>query len=110
MAGMVNQRLHAGLLVSGLLMTVLTVSGCGGKDKPAVCSDVDTLKSSVTALTDIKVDQGALDKLQSQLTQVQDDYAQLKSDAKSEFSSELSAVDSAAASAKSSVQAASADP
>jgi hypothetical protein len=107
---MVNQRTRAGLLVTGLLMTLVTVTGCGGKDKPAVCSDVDSLQSSISGLKDVKLQQGALTTLQNKLTQVQDDYNQLKSDAKSQFSSELSAVDSAATAFKTSLQAASADP
>lgn len=107
---MVNHRAPVHLLVTGLLITLLTLTGCGGKDKPAVCSDVDALKSSISGLTDVKLEQGALATLQSKLTQVQDDYAKLKSDAKTQFSSELSAVDSAAGSLKSGLQTASANP
>jgi hypothetical protein len=110
MTVMVNQRARAGLLVSGLLMTVLTVVGCGGKDEPAVCSDVDDLTSSISGLSDVKLEQGALSTLESKLTQVRDDYTQLKSDAKTQFSSELDGVDSAATSLKSGLETASADP
>jgi hypothetical protein len=109
MASMSYQRAHAGLLVSGLLMTVLTLTGCGGEDKPAVCSDVDALGTSISALTDVKLEQGALPTLQSKFSQVQDDAAQLKTDATTEFGSEIDAVDSAAASVKSSLEAAAAD-
>jgi hypothetical protein len=110
MEGMVNQRVPASLLVSGLLTTVLVVSGCGGKNTPAICGDVDALKSSISALKDVKLEQGALSTMQSKLMQVQDDYSRLKSDAKSQYSSQLQAVDSASASLKTSLQAASADP
>lgn len=106
---MLIQRARAGLLVTGLLTTLLTVTACGGNDKPAVCSDVDALQSSVSALKDIKLEQGALSTMKTKLTTVQDDYTQLKTDAKSQFSSELSAVDSAATSLQSSLQTASAD-
>lgn len=109
MARMENRRSFPHLLAAGLLVMMLGVTACGGKDKPAVCSDVDTLKSSVSGLGDVKLEQGALSTLQTKLTQVQDDYNQLKSDAKSQFSSQLSAVDSAATALKSGLETASAN-
>jgi len=107
---MVNRRPVPHLLAAGLIALSLTVAGCGGKDKPAVCGDVDALQSSVSALTDIKVDQGALDELKTKLAQVQTDAQQLKTDASSEFSSEISAVDSAASASKTALDAAVASP
>jgi hypothetical protein len=99
MAPMVVQRVRANLLVSGLLMVLLTVTGCGGEDKPAICSDVDALKSSVSALTDIELDQGALSELQK-----------VKSEAQAEFSTEIDAVDTATTAVKDSLDAAVASP
>jgi hypothetical protein len=98
------------LLVAGLLTLMLAVSGCGGKDKPAVCTDVTDLESSVSAVTKIKVDQGALTELKTKLAQVQTDAAQLKTDAQSQYSTEISAVDAAATSVKTTVDAAIATP
>lgn len=89
---------------------LLAVSGCGGKDKPAVCTDVTNLESSVSAVTKIKIDQGALPELKTKLAQVQTDAAQLKTDAQSQYATEISAVDAAATSVKTTVDAAIATP
>lgn len=107
---MVARRPAPHLLVAGLLTLMLAVSGCGGKDKPAVCGDVDALQSSISALTDIKVQQGALPELKTKLAQVQTDAASLKTDASSEYGTEIDAVDAAATAVKSSVDAAIATP
>lgn len=102
--------LRARPVASGLLTAVLLLSGCGGNNSTPVCSDVDSLKSSVSALTSVKLQQGALPELKSKLAAVQQDFSQLKTDAKSQFSSQVDAVDSAYASFKSSLDAAIANP
>lgn len=94
---------------AGLLVVMLTVTACGGSDKPAVCSDVDALQSSISSLTDVKLEQGALTDLTTKLSQVQADATKVKSEAETQFSTEIDAVSSAAASVKSSVDAASAN-
>ena len=81
-------------LVSLLLGASLVA--CGGKDKPAVCGSVDTLKSSITDLKNIDItSSGAVSSLQSQLTTVKSDFDQVKTDAKSQFSTQIDAVDGA---------------
>jgi hypothetical protein len=107
---MVTRRPVPHLLLAGLLTLMLAVSGCGGKDKPAVCTDVTNLESSVSAVTKIKIDQGALEELKTKLAQVQTDVNQLTTDAKAEFSTEVSAVDTAAATFKTALDAAIAAP
>ena len=89
---------------------MLAVSGCGGKDKPAVCTDVTNLESSISAVTKIKINQGALTELKTKLAQVQTDAMQLKTDAKAQFSTEVSAVDAAATTFKTALDAAVAAP
>ena len=101
------------LPVVSLLLGASLVA-CGGKDKPAVCDSVDTLKGSITDLTDIQLtSSGALTSLQTQLTTIKQDYDAVRTDAKSQFSAQLTAVDTAysslttsAATAKSSPSAA----
>jgi hypothetical protein len=110
MAVMLTRRPASYLFATGLLTLTLTVAGCGGKDKPAVCGDVDTLQSSISSLTDIKVEQGALDQLKTKLTQVQTDAEQLKSDASSQFGTEITAVETAASGVKTALDAAVATP
>jgi hypothetical protein len=75
------------------LLLSLSVAACSD-DKPAVCSSVDSLKSSVDAVKNINVgSSGALTDLQSGLTAIKTDLADVKSDAKSEFSWQISPVE-----------------
>lgn len=106
MARMLDRPAPARLLAAGALLMAFLVAGCGGKDTSPVCSDVTSLKSSVSSLGDVKLEQGALSTLQTRLATVQQDFAQLKSSAKDQFSSEISAVDSAYSSFKTSLDAA----
>jgi hypothetical protein len=110
MATMLTRRPASHLLAAGSLALALTVAGCGGKDKPAVCGDVDSLQSSISALGDIKVEQGALTDLKNAFSKVQSDASQLKTDATSQFSTQINAVDSAATSVKTTLDAAIATP
>jgi hypothetical protein len=107
---MLNRRCVPHLLAAGLIAVSLTVSGCGGKDKPAVCGDVEALQSSVSALSGVKVEQGALPELKTKLAQVQTDAQKLKTDAESQYASQISAVDSAAKASKTALDAAVANP
>jgi hypothetical protein len=107
---MVIRRPVPHLLLAGLLTLMLAVSGCGGKNKPAVCTDVTNLESSISSVTKIKINQGALEELKTKLAQVQTDANQLKTDAKSEFGTEISAVDTAATTFKTALDAAVAAP
>jgi len=92
------------------VLVLVALSACSGDETPAVCTDVDAVKDSVSALTDVKVEQGALTDLQDKLATVKQDVAKLKSDAKSEFSTQLDAVDSATSTFTSTLDAAVADP
>ncbi len=84
------------LPVVSLLLGASLVGCGGGNDKPAVCDSVDTLKGSITDLTDIKLtSSGALSSLQTQLTTIKQDYEAVRTDAKSQFSTQLTAVDTA---------------
>ena len=98
----------------GTVLALIAISGglagCGGNDKPAVCSDLDNLKSSLSALKDVKLEQGALTTLSSDLQKVQSDLDQLAKEAKSQYSNEVSAVKSAASALSSSLKTASSDP
>jgi hypothetical protein len=83
------------LTVASLLLGASLVA-CGGNDKPAVCSSVDSLKGSITDLKDIDItSSGAVSSLQTQLTTVKSNFDAVKTDAKSQFSTQINAVDSA---------------
>jgi len=96
MTGMASTatRRAAGLVISGLL-ALAALTGCGGNEPSPVCSDLDAVKKSVSALTEVKLEQGVLPDLRSKVDQVQQDVAQLRTDADSEFSGELDGVDNA---------------
>lgn len=87
-------------------------AGCTGDEPPAtdeppaVCSAVSSLKESVSDVTTVDLDQGALAELQDNLTQVQSDLGKVKEDAKDEYATEIDAVEQASASVGSSVDAA----
>ena len=96
-------------LVSLLLGASLV--GCGGKDKPAVCGSVDTLKGSLSDLKDISLtSSGALSSLQTQLTTVKTDFDAVKTDAKSQFGTQITAVDTSYSTLKTSADAATSAP
>ena len=98
-----------GVATVALLLGV-TLVGCSD-DKPAVCSSVDNLKTSVDDVKNIDVSSSsAASDLESGLATIKSDIADVKADAKSEFSSQLDAVDSAFATLTTSVDAATADP
>ncbi|HEY2879114.1 hypothetical protein [Nocardioides sp.] len=107
---MVHPRSAWSLTAAVVLMASFTVSGCGGNSKPAICSDVDSLKSSITELRDVKLEAGALATLQSDLTNVQTDLSKVKSEAKTQYAAEISSVDQAAASLSASLKTASTTP
>jgi predicted small secreted protein len=107
---MVHPRSAWSLTAAVVLMASFTVSGCGGNSKPGICSDVDSLKSSITELRDVKLEAGALATLQSDLTNVQTDLSKVKSEAKTQYAAEISSVDQAAASLSASLKTASTTP
>jgi len=67
-------RVLAGLLALTLSISVL--SACGGDDEPSaeeqLCSDLDSLSDSVTALQDLDLSSASPDELQSDLESVKD--------------------------------------
>jgi hypothetical protein len=84
--------------------------GCSD-DKPAVCSSVDDLQTSVHNLEDIDVtSSSAVSDLEGGLATIESDLATVKTDAKSEFSSQIDAVDTSYTVLRTSVEAAKANP
>ena len=96
--------------LAAVVLALLVLSGCSGKDTPAVCSDAASLKKSVSAMTDVKLEQGALSELQTKFAAVKQDFAQVKSSAKSQFSAQLDAVNTTSTAFKTKLDAAVADP
>ena len=94
----------------GTLLLAATLTACSDDENPAICSDVDALRSSVADVTDVDIDQQALAALPDDLAQVQADLTKVKSDAKDQYATEIDAVDQAASSVSSSLDAATATP
>ena len=93
------------------LLVGASLVGCGGNNKPAVCSSVDTLKGSISDLTNINLtSSGAVSSLETGLTTVKTDFDAVKSDAKSQFGPQIQAVDTAYTALKSSADAAKSNP
>lgn len=92
------------------LFLALTLTACS-EDEPAVCTSVNDLKASVDDVKEIDVDSStALDDLESGLTAVGDNLADVKADAKSEFAAPLDAVETSYAALETSIETAATDP
>lgn len=110
---MTGNRRRACLLAIVLLAST-TLVGCGGTDTssstPAICSSVAALKSSLTGLKDVRLDDQTLASLEDKLGKVKSDVDQVARDAKSQYSSELDSLKQAATALTASLGAAQADP
>ncbi|QNN52821.1 hypothetical protein [Nocardioides mesophilus] len=87
-----NHRRGRRALAGLAIMTILGAgtSACGGD--PAVCSDTDSLRSSIQDLQNIDIGQGGLAQLQKQLEAIRSDLQQLADDASDQYSSEVAAI------------------
>ena len=101
-------RLFAPVAVMVLLAGGL--AGCGGNDKPAICSSVDTLKQSVQDLKDVQIGAGSLSKLQTDVNTIKQNLTQVKHDATAQYGSQVDKVQASANTLAASVQAAKAGP
>ena len=73
---------------------------------PDVCASADAFRASLTALGDVQVVQDGTGALEKAWTTVQDDWAQLKDDARAEHSDQVESVQAAADTVQSAVDAA----
>jgi hypothetical protein len=80
-------------ITSAVLALALTgiVAGCGSS-KPAYCTNVDNLKSSVKALPSTNVVQNGVSSLESAVTKVKTNAEAVVSSAKSDFPNETTAL------------------
>jgi len=69
---MMSRRSVQCLAAGGVLAVSFVVTGCS-KDKPAICSDVDALKSSVADVTSVSLDKSSLAALPGDVARVQSD-------------------------------------
>jgi hypothetical protein len=71
---------------------LIALSGCGSS-KPAYCSNLTTLQSSIKGLTG-EVKSGGVSALETQLKKIESDATTLVNSAKSDFPNETSAITS----------------
>ncbi|WP_313404012.1 hypothetical protein [Aeromicrobium sp.] len=91
-------------------MLAVALTGCGAEKSPAICSDVDTLKVSVDALTDRDFDIDSLTTLRDDLSEVRTNVKAVSGEAQNEYATEFDAVAQAASSVATSVETAVAAP
>lgn len=104
-----RQTARQAVAAAVLLLAALTLVGCGNS-RPAVCSDVDSLQSSVDNLKRVDVRENGLSELSSNLNQVKQDVDQLGKDAQSQYRQQIDGVESAVNRLSSSTSAAKANP
>ncbi len=76
----------------GLALTLL--AACGGSSKPAYCSSISNLETSVKALPSANTISGGVSSFKAAVAKVQSDAAAVVNNAKSDFPSETSAINS----------------
>jgi hypothetical protein len=100
------------LSAAALVLASTAFAGCGSgsDDTPAVCTSIASLKSSVGAITDEKIDRNTLTTLPDKVDQVRSDLSTVRKDAKDEYATEVDAIETAASDFRTSLDAAVATP
>jgi hypothetical protein len=95
---------------AALPIVVCCLTGCGGNDKPAVCSDVDALHTSMDDLKNVEVSRAGMAELKDDLAQVGSGLRSVKADAEQRYAAEIDAVEQAYSTLTSDVSAAATSP
>ncbi len=93
-----------------LAVSAALLAGCGGSSKPAYCSAVTNLESSIKALPNTDVLKNGVSALQTAFTKVQNDATAVVNNAKSDFPSETTALTSSVDALSTTVKQAAANP
>jgi hypothetical protein len=87
-----NTRRSSAAVVS-VVLTGSLVGACGGEEQPAVCADVDALRTSLTALQAFDVyDDNVLADLAVVLDDIRAEVQQLAEDSSMEYAEEIDVV------------------
>jgi hypothetical protein len=79
--------------IASLVLAGSAVAACGGEEQPAVCDDVDALRTSLNSLQAFDIyDTNVLSDLSVVLDQIRTEVQQLAEDATSEYAEEIEAV------------------
>jgi len=91
-------------LATTTVLATAVLAGCSSSDKPAFCSDVSTLRDSISQLTSVKIDAAVLDNVKTDLETVQTNAETVVDSAKTDFPSESSALEDSINTAGESIQ------
>jgi len=87
-----NPRRSSAAIVS-VVLTGSLVGACGGEEQPAVCADVDALRTSLTALQAFDIyDTNVLSDLAVVLDGIRAEVQQLAEDSSTEYAEEIAVV------------------
>lgn len=105
------RRSQLARVLSTVALTGALLTSCGGSEQPAVCDDVDALRTSLTSLQAFNItDTNVLADLRVVLDQIRTEVDQLAADASEEYSTEIDAVKTSTDDLEASAEAAVADP
>lgn len=93
-----------------LLLAVATAGLSACAEDPAICQDVDELRSDFDDLKDIQIEAGALSELATDVDEIEADVKQLVDDASTEFGTEVDAVKAATEALRAGIDGATTDP
>jgi hypothetical protein len=95
---------------AALVATVVVALASCGEDKPAICGQVDELRSSIDNLRQVDIRESGLNSLTAAVENVEAELRQVGTEAESEYKPQVDSVKAAASQLSSSVSAAVAAP
>jgi hypothetical protein len=90
LADMPRHHLNAITAMLSAALVAVGLGACGSAGKPDYCNKRETLSNDVKALTDIKLEPGAVQSLKTQLQKIRKDAQAVVDSAKGDFPTETS--------------------
>ena len=90
-----RSRRRTAVALAVICALVPAAAGCGGDDKPAVCSDLEQLSSDIDTLQaiDLTAGEGAIADVEESLGAITTDLESVKTDAEAELSEPIAALE-----------------
>jgi hypothetical protein len=95
--------------LAAVAVVLLPLTACGA-DPPPLCGSIDDLSSSMNHLGEIQLGENGRAELESQLTVLRADLAQVRTDAQQQYGEQVATVAAAASAVREQLQAAKAEP
>jgi outer membrane murein-binding lipoprotein Lpp len=99
-------RRFSGLAVACVMAVAFLTACSSSTSKPAVCTDVANLKTSVQDLKNVNVRENGVSAVSDQLSKIEQQFNTLKTDAKGQYSTQIDDLSKALSGLSSSVNAA----